>query len=50
MQGNINSIIEHSIKLEKQDINLAPFAQELQKMANDFQIKKIKEFIKCYRN
>jgi PAS domain S-box-containing protein len=50
MQGNINSIIEHSIKLEKQDINLAPFTQELQKMANDFQIKKIKEFIKRYRD
>jgi PAS domain S-box-containing protein len=49
MQGNINSIIEHSIKLEQQDINLAPFARELQKMANDFQIKKIKEFIKSYQ-
>ena len=49
MQGNINSIIERSNELEKQDINLVPFARELQKMANDFQIKKIKEFIKSYK-
>ncbi|MBD2175803.1 PAS domain-containing protein [Pseudanabaena sp. FACHB-1998] len=50
MQGNINGIIERSIDLEKQSLNFAPFAQELQKMANDFQIKKIKEFIKSYSN
>ena len=49
MQGNINSIVERAAELEKQDINLAPFATELQKLANEFQIKKIKDLIKSYR-
>jgi|JFJP01.1.fsa_nt_gi PAS domain S-box-containing protein len=50
MQGNINGIVERSIEIEKLDSDFTPFAQELQKMANDFQIKKIKEFVKSHSN
>ncbi len=50
MQGNINSIVERAMALELQDVNLLPFATELQKLANEFQIKKIKELIKSYRD
>ena len=50
MQGNINSIVERAMALELQDIKLLPFATELQKLANEFQIKKIKELIKLYRD
>jgi len=50
MQGNINSILERAMALELQDIKLIPFATELQKLANEFQIKKIKELIKSYRD
>ena len=47
-QGNINSIIKHA-EILMQDIDLVPFATELQKLADEFQIKKIKELIKSYR-
>ena len=49
MQGNINSIIEHATKLETQNVDFIPFATELKKLANEFQIKKIKELIKSCR-
>jgi PAS domain S-box-containing protein len=50
MQGNINAIIDRAVKLEQENINLAPFTNELQKLASEFQIRKIKEFIKTYRD
>ncbi len=49
MQGNINSIIEHAIKLEMQNVDFVLFTTEIKKLASEFQIKKIKEFIKSYR-
>jgi len=50
MQGNINAIIDRAVKLEQENINLAHFTNELQKLAGEFQIRKIKEFIKTYRD
>lgn len=50
MQGNINSLVERVAILKEQDSKLIPFATELQKFADDFQVKKIKEFIKFYRD
>ncbi|PZO41683.1 MAG: hypothetical protein DCF19_08970 [Pseudanabaena frigida] len=49
MQGNINGITERAEILEKQDINFVPFTNEIMRLANEFQIKKIKEFIRSYR-
>ena len=50
MQGNINSILKCASEIATQDINLVPFAKELQKLADNFQIKKIKELIRVYQN
>jgi CheY-like chemotaxis protein len=50
MQGNIKAIAAQIENLESQDINLVPFCSELKKLASEFQIKKIKEFIKQYRD
>ncbi|MEI6332216.1 MAG: ATP-binding protein [Pseudanabaena sp. ELA645] len=50
MQGNINGLVERAAILQKQDPDLVPFATELQDLASEFQIKKIKELIKFYRN
>ncbi|WP_055077362.1 ATP-binding protein [Pseudanabaena sp. 'Roaring Creek'] len=49
MQGNINVINERANQFEQQDVNLVPFAKELQKLAGEFQVKKIKELIKSFR-
>ncbi|OIP78929.1 MAG: hypothetical protein AUK48_00635 [Oscillatoriales cyanobacterium CG2_30_44_21] len=50
MQGNIKAIAAQIEDLESQDMHLAPFCAELKKLASEFQIKKIKEFIKQYRS
>lgn len=50
MQGNIKAIATQIEDLENQDISLAPFCSELKKLANEFQIKKMKEFIRQYRH
>ncbi len=50
MQGNINGIVERADVLQKQNLDLVPFATELRNLASEFQIKKIKELIKFYRN
>ncbi|PZU98426.1 MAG: hypothetical protein DCE90_04745 [Pseudanabaena sp.] len=50
MQGNIKAISTQIENLESQDISLVPFCSELKKLASEFQIKKIKEFIKQYRH
>jgi len=49
MQGNINGLAKRAAILQEQDLDLVPFATELQKLATEFQIKKIKEFIDFYR-
>ena len=50
MQGNISRVAEQAEILQKQNVDLIPFATELQKLAGEFQVKKIKEMIKFYRN
>ena len=50
MQGNINGLAKRAAILKEQDLDLVPFATELQKLATEFQIKKIKEFINFYRD
>ena len=50
MQGNINSILKLASEIATQDIGLVPFAEELQKLADNFQTRKIKELIKAYQN
>ena len=50
MQGNISRVTERAEILQKQNVELIPFATELQKLAGEFQIKKIREMIKFYRN
>jgi PAS domain S-box-containing protein len=50
MQGNINGLAERADVLQTQNPDLIPFAIELQNLASEFQIKKIKELIKFYRN
>ena len=50
MQGNISRVAEQATILQNQNVELIPFATELQKLAGEFQVKKIKEMIKFYRN
>ncbi|MBD1924542.1 AAA family ATPase [Microcoleus sp. FACHB-831] len=46
MRGDINSIVETTVKLEKTDAKFAPFAREIQELAKGFQVKKIRDFLK----
>jgi predicted ATPase/signal transduction histidine kinase/CheY-like chemotaxis protein/tRNA A-37 threonylcarbamoyl transferase component Bud32 len=46
MRGDINSIVERTVKLEKIDVQFAPFAREIQELAKGFQVKKIRDFLK----
>lgn len=50
MQGNMNGILARAAELERQHDDFVPFATELQKLAHEFQVKKIKALIKSYRN
>lgn len=50
MQGNISRVAEQATILQNQNVELIPFATELQKLASEFQVKKIREMIKFYRN
>jgi len=49
MKGNINGIVERAEQLIQRDEVFLPFATEVQTLAETFQIKKIREFIKPYR-
>lgn len=48
MQGHVDGIIEQATRLEKTDEKFKPFATELLRLANEFQIRKIREWIKPY--
>jgi len=48
MQGHIDGIIEQATQLEKTDEKFKPFATELLRLANEFQVRKIRELIKPY--
>jgi len=49
MQGNVGSIIEQAIQLKKIDEKYIPFADKLQQLANEFQVRKLRDLIKSYR-
>ncbi len=49
MRGNIKGIRETAQHLMQVNENLIPFAEQLQQLAKNFQIEKIKEFIQLYR-
>jgi len=48
MQGNVADIIDKAAQLEKTNEKLKAFAKELQRLANEFKIRKIRELIKPY--
>ncbi len=45
MRGNIRGIDEQAARLEQLDAQFVPFASELRQLAQDFQIKQIREFL-----
>ncbi|NEP15155.1 MAG: PAS domain S-box protein [Symploca sp. SIO2C1] len=47
-KGWIDSLIEHGDKLKNMDNKYVPFAQELQELAKEFKIRKIREFLQQY--
>ncbi len=47
MQGNITGIIRQTRQLEEDD-QYKPFAHKLRLLANEFKVRKIREFIKPY--
>ncbi len=48
MRGNVEGLIEEAIQLQKENEKFAPFATKLQQLADEFQMRKIREFIKPY--
>ena len=49
MRGNVKGIVERSEHIEKLDKQFVSFAIELRQLAQGYQVKKIKEFIKSHR-
>jgi len=50
MRGNITGIENAATKIEQMDAQYAGFTAELKKLAGEFQIKQIKQFIKSFRS
>jgi signal transduction histidine kinase len=50
MKGNVDGIIREAKKLEKTDEQFKVFVTKLLQLAEDFQIRQIREFIKPYLN
>ncbi|EDN66725.1 two-component hybrid sensor and regulator [Beggiatoa sp. PS] len=48
LQGHLDGILEQATLLEKNDEKFKPFAIKLQQLANEFKIRKIREWIKPY--
>lgn len=48
MRGNIRGIDEQAARLEQLDEQFVPFASELRQLAQNFQIKQIREFLETY--
>lgn len=46
--GKIKKIIKNVTQLEQQDATLSPFAEVVKTLANDFEMTKLKDFIKQY--
>ncbi|NES22604.1 MAG: PAS domain S-box protein, partial [Symploca sp. SIO3E6] len=49
-KGLIDSLVEHSDRLQNTDHKYEPFAQELQELAKEFQIKKIRELLQTLKS
>ncbi|NEO23913.1 MAG: hypothetical protein F6K57_32725, partial [Moorea sp. SIO4A5] len=47
--GLISEILKQVEILEKSDDKLIPFSQHLRQLAEDFKLKKIRQFIQQYR-
>jgi PAS domain S-box-containing protein len=48
MRGNVRGIDEQAARLEQLDDKFVPFASKLRQLAQDFQVKQIREFLKSY--
>ncbi|MEA5573190.1 chemotaxis protein CheB [Calothrix sp. UHCC 0171] len=48
MQGDIRSILQQVSQLEQQDTQFIPFAQEVQKMAENLQVNQLQNFIQLF--
>lgn len=48
MRGNIRGIDEQAARLEQLDDRFVPFASELRQLAQGFQVKQLREFLKPY--
>ena len=48
MGGNIKKIIENASQIERQDAKLSPFAKIVTKLAKNFEMSKLKKFVKPY--
>ncbi len=48
MRGYLHGIEAEVDRLEREDASLVPFASEVRQMAKEFQVKKIREFIKPF--
>ena len=49
MKGRVKTLLEEVERLEQLDDKFVPFVKELRQLAKNFQIKKIRAFIKQYR-
>ncbi|NEP12217.1 MAG: response regulator [Symploca sp. SIO2C1] len=47
-KGLVNKLLGEADRLEKLDPKLVPFTRQLQKLGKEFQVKKIREFVKEY--
>jgi len=48
LQGHIDGLLEQATQLEKTNAKFKPFALKLRQLANEFKIRKIREWIKVY--
>ncbi|NES72989.1 MAG: hybrid sensor histidine kinase/response regulator, partial [Okeania sp. SIO2D1] len=48
--GDIQGVVEVAEELLASDVTFTPFAQEILQLANSFQLKRLKTFIKEYRD
>jgi len=50
MRGNISGILKEATKIEKMDQQFVPFANNIRKLANEFEVKQLRELIKQYHS
>ncbi|HEY9608510.1 hypothetical protein, partial [Allocoleopsis sp.] len=49
MKGRVKTLLEEVERIEQLDDKFVPFVKEIRQLAKNFQVKKIREFIKQYR-